>query len=356
MDTNISLIIPVHNAEPFLERCLNSAVAQKAPQLEIICINDASTDASRDILDGYASRDKRFRIVHREVNGGESAARNHGLSLARGEYLAFLDHDDTLEPDALRVLYEAAQASGSDMVRGRVKTVDYEGEASLSPLQLHADICTRSRFYFHVDWWSAIYRASFVQGKLSFAEEYPIGGDMLFLTEALLATSRVMCVDDLVYTHFLSPDSGASLVLSPEKVRSTIAAYLRIIKLLHQFNIDALDPIGYNYKLVSIFSHIVHLLASRCTDTQSRLACCDFLFTIKNIHHRDSHDLLASLQNSSAYLRSIIASDDAHGLRSIIKKHQNLDAKAFSAAFFPSILRHNISQKGFSRQNPKNME
>ena len=351
MDTNISLIIPVHNAEPFLERCLNSAVAQKAPQLEIICINDASTDASRDILDAYASRDRRFRIVHREVNGGESAARNHGLSLARGEYLAFLDHDDMLEPDALRVLNEAAQASGSDIVRGRVKTVDYEGTSSLSPLQLHADICTRSRFYFHVDWWSAIYRASLVQGKLSFAEEYPIGGDMLFLTEALLATSRVTCVDDLVYTHFLSPESGASRVFSPEKVCSTIAAYSRIINLLHQHNIDTSDYIGYSHKFVSLFDNVVHLLAARCSDAQSRLACCDFLFTIKNMH-RYPADLLDSLQKSSAYLKPLLASGEPEGLRSIIKGYQDLDAKAFAAVFFPSVFRHTIS-KELSSKHPK---
>lgn len=353
MDANISLIIPVHNAEPFLERCLDSAVAQKGPKLEIICINDASTDASRHILDAYASRDSRFRVAHREVNGGESAARNHGLSLARGEYLAFLDHDDMLEPDALRVLYERAQASGSDMVRGRVKTVDYEGKPSLSPLQLHADICNRSRFYFHIDWWSAIYRASLVQGKLSFAEEYPVGGDMLFLTEALLATPRVTCVDDLVYTHFLSPESGASLIFSPEKIRSTTATYLRIIKLLHEYQIDISDYIGYNHKLVSLFDNVAHLLAARCADAQSRLACCDCLFTIKNMH-RHPEDLLNSLQKSSAYLKPLFASDDSKGLRSIIKMHHNLDAKAFAGVFFPSVLRHTISQK-LSSKHPKKM-
>lgn len=353
MDINISLIIPVHNAEPFLERCLDSAVAQTVPELEIICINDASTDASRDILDAYASRDSRVRVAHREVNGGESAARNHGLSLARGEYLAFLDHDDRLEPEALRVLYERAKASGSDMVRGRVKTVDYAGKASLSPLQLHADICERSRFYFHVDWWSAIYRAALVQGKLSFAEEYPIGGDMLFLTEALLATPRIACVNDLVYTHFLSPESGASLVLSPEKVSSTIAAYLRIIKLLLQHTIDSSDYIGYNYKFVSLFDNIVHLLAARCPDTQSRLACCDFLFAIKNMH-RHPADLLDSLQKSSAYLKPLLGSDDPEGLRGIIKMHQDLDARAFAAVFFRSVLRKTISKK-LSSKYPEKM-
>lgn len=353
MGINLSLIIPVHNAEPFLERCLDSAITQTGPQLEIICINDASTDASRDILDTYASRDSRVRVVHRAVNGGESAARNQGLSLARGEYLAFLDHDDMLEPDALRVLYQAAQASGSDIVRGRVKTVDYDGRASLTPLKLHADICNCSRFYFHTDWWSAIYRASLVQGKLSFADEYPLGGDILFLTEALLASSQVTCVDNLVYTHFSRPDSGDANVLSPEKIRSALDCRLRIINLLHQFEVDISDPIGYNFILGSFFNFGINILANRCNDTQSRLDCCEFLFFIKSMHPQPD-DLLDSLQNSSAYLKPIFASNDAKGLNNIIKMHQNLDARAFATIFFPSVFRHTISKK-LSSQHPQKM-
>lgn len=351
MDTDISLIIPVHNAEPFLERCLDSAIAQAEPQLEILCINDASTDASRDILDAYASRDRRIRVVHREVNGGESAARNQGLALARGEYLAFLDHDDTLEPDALRVLYDAARASGSDIVRGRVKTVDYEGKASLSPLQLHADICNLSRFYFYNEWWSAIYRANLVQGHISFAEEYPLGGDILFLTEALLATSRVSCIDDLVYTHFSSPSSGDSLILSPEKLRSTIASRLRIIELLHKSGIDALDARGYDYKLNQVFFTGVHLLSGRCADTASRLACCDFLFAIKNLH-RHPYIFLESLRKKCPQLYTIFAHDDSDALRDIIKRHKDLGTKAFATVFFTSVLRSGISRKMCDAQIP----
>ena len=351
MGTDISLIIPVYNAEPFLERCLDSAIAQTEPQLEILCINDASTDASRDILDAYASRDRRIRVIHREANGGESAARNQGLALARGEYLAFLDHDDTLEPDALRVLYEAARASGSDIVRGRVKTVDYEGKASLTPLQLQADICNLSRFYFYNEWWSAIYRASLVQGHISFPEEYPLGGDLLFLTEALLATSRVSCVDDLVYTHFSSPNSGDSLILSPEKVRSTIASRLRIIELLHKSEIDVVDAPGYDYKLDQIFHFGVHLLAERCADTASRMACCDFLFTIKTLH-RHPDMFLESLRKKSPQLHAIFAHNDSDSLHHIIKTHTNLDRKAFAPFFFTSVLRLGISKKRRDTQIP----
>lgn len=72
MRPHVSLIIPVHNAEPFLTRCLDSAAAQTEPELEIICVDDASTDASGAMLEERAKRDRRFRVVHRAVNGGES--------------------------------------------------------------------------------------------------------------------------------------------------------------------------------------------------------------------------------------------------------------------------------------------
>ncbi|WP_165078578.1 MULTISPECIES: glycosyltransferase family 2 protein [unclassified Desulfovibrio] len=338
MQPHVSLIIPVHNAEPFLERCLDSAAAQTEPELEIICVDDASTDASAAMLDARAGADSRFRVVHRPVNGGESAARNHGVALARGEYLAFLDHDDMLEPDACRLLYEAARATGADIVRGRVKTVDYEGQASLSPLQLHKDIHDTSRFFFNIDWWSAIYRAGLVQGKLRFDESYALGADMVFLTEALIATPRLRCVDDLVYTHFLLPDSGASLTLSQEKIRSTIASRLRIVELLHGAHIDVADPDGYIYKLWQCFENGVDVLYNRCRDSESRALCCDYLYALKNIH-RYPQALLEALKKNFEPLFPFFARDGKDFLLTIVKQYADLHSGAGSSAMVRGKLR-----------------
>lgn len=315
---HVSLIIPVHNAEPFLTRCLDSAAAQTEPQLEIICVDDASTDASGAMLDARASQDSRFRVVHRGVNGGESAARNLGVSLARGEYLAFLDHDDMLEPDACRLLYQAAREANADIVKGRVKTIDYDGQPTLSSLQLHTDICSKSRFYFADNWWSALYRASMVQGRLRFANAYPLGGDMLFLTEALIAASTIICVDDLVYTHFLLPDSGASRVLTPEKIRSTISTRLLIIERLHTAHIDITDPEGYRYKVLYCFMNGIDLLRNRCIDGESHLYCCDYLFTVKKLH-RHPEAFLEELNKTNLF--PIFSSDGQEELQRIVQEY-----------------------------------
>lgn len=338
MQPHISLIIPVHNAEPFLDRCLESAAAQTEPALEIICVDDASTDASGAMLDARAAADSRFRVVHRPVNGGESAARNQGVALARGEYLAFLDHDDMLEPDACRLLYAAAREAGADIARGRVRTIDYEGQANLSPLQLQRDISTVSRFYFNVDWWSAIYRARLVQGRLGFDETFLLGGDMIFLTEALIATPRVRCIDDIVYTHFLLPDSGASRTLSQEKIRSTLASRLHIIELLHAARIDETDKDGYLYKVWQCFENGLDILYNRCSDAESRVLCCEYLYNIKDLH-KYPQEFFDMLQKRNGYFLPLFKKNGQQALRKIVRDHDNLHSAEFGSALTAAALR-----------------
>lgn len=98
-----SLIIPCYNVEAFLAECLDSVLAQSFSDWEAICVDDGSMDGSGAIAEDYAKRDARFHVVH-QTNGGLSAARNTGLSYARGDYVLFLDSDDVLIPEALAVL------------------------------------------------------------------------------------------------------------------------------------------------------------------------------------------------------------------------------------------------------------
>lgn len=95
----ISVIVPVYNVEPYIEQCLDSIVNQTYTRLEIILINDGSSDRSGAICDAYADRDRRIRVIHKE-NGGQSSARNVGLDVATGEFVAFVDSDDWLHLDA----------------------------------------------------------------------------------------------------------------------------------------------------------------------------------------------------------------------------------------------------------------
>ena len=101
----ISVIVPVYNTQPFLERCLQSIINNTYKNIEIICINDGSTDRSLNILNVYAAQDNRIILVNQH-NRGISAARNAGLNIATGEYISFIDSDDWIHPDYFKLLMQ----------------------------------------------------------------------------------------------------------------------------------------------------------------------------------------------------------------------------------------------------------
>ena len=100
-DIKVSVIIPVYNVEKYLRRCLESVASQTLKEIEVICVDDGSTDSSFDIISEFSEKDPRFTAVRRQ-NGGAGAARNAGLDRARGKYLSFLDSDDFLMKKCLR--------------------------------------------------------------------------------------------------------------------------------------------------------------------------------------------------------------------------------------------------------------
>ena len=116
MNPTISVIIPAYNAEQFLEKTLDSVLAQTFRELEIIVVNDASTDGTAAIIDRYATQDPRIRVLHKVKNEGVSWARNHALELATGEYLMFVDSDDWIEPDTCARALDALTKHRADLV------------------------------------------------------------------------------------------------------------------------------------------------------------------------------------------------------------------------------------------------
>ena len=105
MEDLISVIIPVYNVELYLRRCIDSVIKQTYKNLEIILVDDGSTDKSGEICDEYASLDNRISVIHKE-NGGLSSARNAGLKNAHGEYFGFVDSDDAIVEDMYEYLYD----------------------------------------------------------------------------------------------------------------------------------------------------------------------------------------------------------------------------------------------------------
>lgn len=110
----VSIIIPVYNAKKYLANTLDSVIKQTYKNLEIILVNDGSTDNSKDICESYAKIDKRIKVINKE-NGGVSSARNYGLALAKGEYISFIDSDDFLVTDMIETLVNDIQNTNAEI-------------------------------------------------------------------------------------------------------------------------------------------------------------------------------------------------------------------------------------------------
>lgn len=123
----ISVIVPVYNVEPFLNRCIQSIVDQTYRKLEIILIDDGSTDNSGKMCDKWAAQDPRIRVIH-QVNGGLSDARNHGMRIACGNYIGFVDSDDWLESNMFESLYRLIKKYHADISMCAANSVDLEGK------------------------------------------------------------------------------------------------------------------------------------------------------------------------------------------------------------------------------------
>ena len=110
----ISVIVPVYNVEDYLDACVTSITTQSYSNLEILLIDDGSTDRSGDMCDSLALSDSRIRVLHK-TNGGLSDARNHGIDIATGSFIVFVDSDDTISPDAISTLYSLAAEHNADI-------------------------------------------------------------------------------------------------------------------------------------------------------------------------------------------------------------------------------------------------
>ena len=123
----VSIIIPVYNVEKYLEECLESACNQTLKDIEIICVDDGSTDRSREIIVSYAERDPRIYLID-SPHGGASSARNRGIEHARGTYIQFLDSDDYIEPMMSSIMYSTMTTHNVDIVMCGITTLYEEGQ------------------------------------------------------------------------------------------------------------------------------------------------------------------------------------------------------------------------------------
>lgn len=201
MNPLLSLVMPVYNVAPFLERCLQSLVAQDLTDIEIVIVDDGSTDECPAILARFASNYPEIQVIRQE-NGGLSAARNTGLDHISGEYVAFVDSDDWIEPGYYRRLLDLALAKNLDMAHGNAM-YHFEGRRDDHPIY-HDDLTDAvmsgrevlrrrlaDKSFLHMVWMH-LYRRDFIERLGMRFVPRLIHEDVLWTTRAFLEAKRVV--------------------------------------------------------------------------------------------------------------------------------------------------------------------
>ena len=202
----VSVIIPVYNVEPYLKQCMDSVVGQTLKDIEIICVDDGSTDNSLDILREYAAEDSRIQIIEQK-NAGAGAARNNGMRYATGKYLSFLDSDDFFEPRMLEKAYDLAEKDQADFVAYKsdqyhtdknqfvpVNWVIRENEIPTYHPFNHRQM-TGNVFKVFVGWaWDKLFLKEFVDKYHLTFQEQRTSNDMLFVFSAVALAKKISVV------------------------------------------------------------------------------------------------------------------------------------------------------------------
>lgn len=214
MEPLISVIVPVYNVEDYLDQCLESIVNQSYTNLEILVVDDGSTDGSGALCDQWATRDQRIRVIH-QANGGLSAARNAALDVMHGEMVTMVDSDDVLHPSAIKVMVEAMLKNQASLVIGDYTPFDSDSEPSW-PTQGEQPVAARFPqhrallliFYqqgLTHSAWGRLYDASLFEGI-----RYPVGQnyeDLAIIYPLLLKCGRVAKINYTLYGYRQRPSS-----------------------------------------------------------------------------------------------------------------------------------------------------
>lgn len=205
----ISIIMPVYNAEKFLNQSIESVLNQTYKKFELIIVDDGSKDSSGSICDEYAKKDQRIKVIHKR-NGGSSTARNKALDIADGKYIMFIDADDFFEPNSCKVLYNEIEKRKADYVIGNYIHTNYEGEKWENPLfnpeiydnfKLSITDYKKSFFVMNSVIWNKIIRRDFIEkNHLRFIKS-DIAEDAVFSIYCYTHSDNGYFINDVIYNY-----------------------------------------------------------------------------------------------------------------------------------------------------------
>jgi glycosyltransferase involved in cell wall biosynthesis len=315
----VSVIIPVFNAAGQLARCLDSVCGQTMADLEILCVDDGSTDDSPEILARYAGRDRRIRLLRTDKNRGAAAARNLGLDAAAGTWIGFVDSDDCIDAAFYEKLLGSAAETGAEVAKGSLRRFDpRSGRSWTEELVNQNEKIRRHKAHFYCYFTSALFQSDFLRKHdIRFPEELRYFEDPFFAVKAALHCGRIALVDDARYLYTLRPGSATRTAPNRTQLEAQIQGSHRILDLLDTERAD-----DEHYRIV--FGFLLDLLLRWCwrTDASDELTrgaakglddllsrcrdqkdCLEIYFLDKKVEHR---------RWIAAALREKIKKDETH--------------------------------------------
>lgn len=291
MDT-ISVIVPVYNVAEYLPNCINSILAQTYSNLQIILVDDGSTDACPEICDNYAQQDSRIQVVH-QVNGGLSCARNTGIALATGEYLSFVDSDDYLHPEFYQRLLDAIKSTGADVavckfVQVSDLTTNNPGTHQATVYKGRQEIM---RNFFNRNCAASVVAVNKLYKRNIFGEHrYKVGiihEDEELTYKVFYDCSTVVYISDTLYYYYVRENS-----ITTKKYTERNLQIFDILKSVIQFYEEHMEPELQKRAIIRYFKMLqinILRLERECREAKENVSQNEIYQTLRRWYMNDLH-------------------------------------------------------------------
>ncbi|WP_428074348.1 glycosyltransferase [Candidatus Avelusimicrobium aviculae] len=228
--SKVSVIVPVYNQQAYLKPCLQSLQNQTLPDIEIICVNDGSTDESLTLINHFAQSDKRFRLIN-QANQGSGAARNAGIAAAQGEYLGFVDADDWVDKDYFEKLYDKAKEQNAEVCCAvcRKEIRGTQEQAVSTPVFEDTERFKKQLVFTAAHVWSKLFLRNFVQEYQIKNANSKHSQDLAFSIPAVLLARRIGWTDEAYYYYRVQEGSACRRPLSLRDCQELPGIYAQML-------------------------------------------------------------------------------------------------------------------------------
>ena len=259
----VSIIVPIYNAEKSVARCIDSILSQEYTDFELILCDDGSTDKSGQIIDEYREKDERIRVLHKE-NTGVSDTRNQGIAVAKGKYIQFLDADDWITVDATKLLVRTMKEGGCDLVisdfyRVIGERISHKGDIDADGILTQEEFAeymmvNPADFYYGV-LWNKLYKREIIEKyHLKMDESVSWCEDFLFNLEYLLHTKRIAALQVPIYYYMKTEGSLATQGINLSK---TIKMKISVFEYYNDFYKHVYEEEDYEKRRLGVYRFLI---------------------------------------------------------------------------------------------------